>query len=88
MKILHSSVRRKNWFGDKFIFYVPKTTNYMNLFPYNLKEEHVDIEEHILIHTKSHTLGYYATTQCDMMAEDWEVIETGKEKFMKDEDNI
>ena len=78
MKILHSSVRRKNWTGDKYIFYVPKVEHYMNLYPYNVKEDHVDVEEHTLIHTNSHPLGYYATTQCDMMAEDWEVVDTGK----------
>ena len=30
--------------------------------------------DHILIHTKDNKLGFYATTQCDMMANDWEVL--------------
>lgn len=78
-----AKVKRLNWSGKKFIFYVP-TMYYLRqnmvcnpIFDI-LGKDAVIIEPHIGISTKEGTVGYYATTQCDMLAEDWVEFETDK----------
>lgn len=77
MRTKHVAARRKNWSGNKYILYFPwsyadcKTYN-----EYGLKDKGIIVVvPHLLIHTKENTLGYYATTQCDMLADDWEIVE-------------
>lgn len=77
MRNEHVAARRKNWSGEKYIIFIP---NYLvhaaNYFKYGYREcDKGDIQfvDHLLIHTKDNKLGFYATTQCDMLADDWEV---------------
>lgn len=74
------AARRSSWSGDKYIFYIPaKLKDSFTYIYYGLKRKDIDkngiveFVPHILIHTKDNKLGFYATTQCDMLADDWEV---------------
>lgn len=78
MREQHVAVRRKNWSGEKYIFFVPECDLLADTYVamgYRPKGNWlVHFVDHILIHTKDNKLGFYATTQCDMMANDWEVL--------------
>ena len=78
MREQHVAVRRKNWSGEKYIFLVPecdvKADTYIALGYHPNGNKFVHFADHILIHTKDNKLGFYATTQCDMMANDFEVL--------------
>lgn len=78
------AVRRENWSGSKFIIYIPEQT--VKIYGMNIADTLKKYAEkdsnylfiltaHILIHTKDGKFGYYATTQCDVLAEDWECPE-------------
>lgn len=75
MRTEHRPVRRKNWSGSKYIFLVPSyKTNAASYIDYGYITDEsctVEVVDHILIHTKDNRLGFYATTQCDMLADDW-----------------
>ena len=81
MREQHVAVRRKNWSGGKYIFLVPecdvKADKYIALGYHPKGNRLVHFADHILIHTKDNQLGFYATTQCDMMANDWDVLSKG-----------
>lgn len=71
-----AKVKRLNWSGKKFIFYIP-TMSYQNdgkkinpLFNI-LGRNTIVMSAGVFISTKEGTIGYYATTQCDMLADDW-----------------
>lgn len=71
-----AKVKRLNWSGKKFIFYMP-TMFYRNdgtklnpMFDI-LGKDTVVTAPCVYISTKENTIGYYATTQCDMLADDW-----------------
>lgn len=78
MREQHVAVRRKNWSGEKYIFFVPEcdllADTYVAMGYHSKGNWLVHFADHILIHTKDNELGFYATTQCDMMANDWEVL--------------
>lgn len=75
----HVAAKRSSWSGDKYIFYRPETLNNALIFQrYGLKEKDakegsIIVVARILIHTKDNKIGFYATTQCDMLADDWEI---------------
>lgn len=71
------AVRRKSWSGGKFIYYVPSASypamtdvakSIMN------EEGKVSYKEYIAIRCKDGDVGFYTPTQCDVLAEDWEVV--------------
>lgn len=73
-----AKVRRINWTGKKFLFYVPtlffaKRANNGVPTPIfdTLEKEMIIFNPFVAISTKEGTVGYYATTQCDMLADDW-----------------
>lgn len=78
MREQHVAVRRKNWSGEKYIFFVPEydlpADTYIAFGYHPNGNKLVHFVDHILIHTKDNKFGFYATTQCDMMANDWEVF--------------
>lgn len=61
LKLKHP-IRRKSWSGDKHIFLLDKP------FPFGFLP-------FIAIHTKDGNLGVYSATNCDLFAEDWEIVE-------------
>lgn len=68
MREQYAAVRRKDWSGETYIFFVPGC---------DVKADGnklVHFADLILIHTKDNKLGFYATTQCDMTANDWEIF--------------
>lgn len=77
MRKEHVAARRKGWSGEKYIIFIPShiahADNYSK-YGYRTRDNgDVQFVDHILIHTKDNKLGFYATTQCDMLADDWEV---------------
>lgn len=82
MKEYGCAVRRKNWSGSKHIFYSPMkilvsdaAKRFVKDHPgYKGDPNKICLVEHICICTKEDTVGYYATTQCDMLANDWEIV--------------
>lgn len=70
-------VRRANWSGNKFLYYVP-SARYVAMTDVAKKiadsDGKVNYKEYIAIHTKEGSVGYYATTQCDVLADDWEEV--------------
>lgn len=83
MKEYGCAARRKNWSGSKHIFYIPMKTFVGDAAKQFIKDnpgykgdpDTICIVEHICICTKDDTVGYYATTQCDMLADDWEIMD-------------
>lgn len=70
-------VRRANWSGDKFLYYVhaatyPAITNVAKSIAN--KEGKVPYKEYIAIHCKDGEVGFYTPTQCDILANDWIVL--------------
>lgn len=70
-------VRRKCWSGDKFLYYVPSASYpAMTDIAKSIadKDGKVLYKEYIAIRCKDGDIGFYTPTQCDVLAEDWEVI--------------
>lgn len=63
--------RRKSWSGDKWIEFMPEHT--VQIMRSDWHADMVTFVETVIIHCKDGRYGFYATTQCDMMADDWEV---------------
>ena len=82
MKEYGCAVRRKNWSGSKYLFYSPMKILVSDAAKRFVKDhlgykggsDKICLTEHICICTKDDTIGYYATTQCDMLANDWEIM--------------
>lgn len=72
------AVKRASWSGGKFLYYVP-AARYPAMTDIAKKiagpDGNVDYKEYIAIRTKEGSVGYYATTQCDMLANDWQIVE-------------
>ena len=70
-------VRRKCWSGDKFLYYVP-SANYPAMIDIEKsiadKDGKVLYKEYIAIRCKDGNVGFYTPTQCDILADDWEII--------------
>ena len=70
-------VRRANWSGDKFLYYVPAasypamTTIAKGIMNADGK---VPYKEYIAIRCKDGEVGFYTPTQCDILANDWIVL--------------
>lgn len=71
------AVRRKCWSGNKFLYYVP-TASYpaMTNVAKSIadKDGKVLYKEYIAIRCKDGDVGFYTPTQCDVLADDWEVV--------------
>lgn len=69
--------RRTSWSGNKFLYYVPA-----NSYPAttDIAKEiadtngNVKYKGYIAIRCKDGEVGFYTPTQCDVFAEDWEVL--------------
>lgn len=72
-----NKVRRKCWSGNKFLYYVP-TASYpaMTNVAKSIadKDGKVLYKEYIAILCKDGDVGFYTLTQCDVLADDWEVV--------------
>ena len=71
------TVRRVNWSGDKFLYYVPAA--YYPAITSIAKsiandDGKVPYKEYIAIHCKDGEVGFYTPTQCDILANDWVVL--------------
>lgn len=71
------AVKRKSWSGGKFLYYVPSASypamtdvakSIMN------EERKVSYKEYIAIRCKDGDVGFYTPTQCDVLANDWELV--------------
>lgn len=71
------AVKRKSWSGGKFLYYVPAASypamtdvakSIMN------EERKVSYKEYIAIRCKDGDVGFYTPTQCDVLANDWELV--------------
>ena len=71
------AVKRKSWSGSKFLYYVPSASypamtdvakSIMN------EERKVSYKEYIAIRCKDGDVGFYTPTQCDVLANDWELV--------------
>lgn len=74
-------VRRANWSGNKFLYFVPSASySAMTDIAKSIADEDgmVLYKSYIAIRCKDGCVGFYTPTQCDVLAEDWEVVE---EKF-------
>lgn len=74
-------VRRANWSGNKFLYFVPSASySAMTDIAKSIADEYgmVLYKPYIAIRCKDGCVGFYTPTQCDVLAEDWEVVE---EKF-------
>lgn len=84
-----AKVKRLNWSGKKFIFYMPQMFYMKGEGKFDpmfdiLDKDIVVMNAGIFISTKEGTVGYYATTQCDMLANDW--VEYEPQEDGKDDD--
>ncbi len=79
LKTRGGRARRKNWSGDKWIEYLPGHTVQIvrGKGEFDYHAEMITFVDTIIIHCKDGRYGFYATTQCDMMADDWQVSEDG-----------
>ena len=71
------AVRRKCWSGNKFLYYVPMASyQAMTDIAKSIadKDGKVLYKEYIAIRCKDGDIGFYTPTQCDVLAEDWEVV--------------
>lgn len=71
------AVRRKCWSGNKFLYYVPMASyQAMTDIAKSIadKDGKVLYKEYIAIHCKDGDVGFYTPTQCDVLANDWEVV--------------
>lgn len=71
------SVRRSSWSGDKFLYFVPSASYpAMTDIAKSIadKEGKVLYKAYIAIRCKDGAVGFYTPTQCDVLAEDWEVV--------------
>ncbi|MCE4121627.1 DUF2829 domain-containing protein [Prevotella copri] len=74
-------VRRANWSGNKFLYFVPSASySAMTDIAKSIADEDGKVlyKPYIAIRCKDGCVGFYTPTQCDVLAEDWEVVE---EKF-------
>lgn len=74
---LGKKVRRKCWSGDKFLYYVPSASYpAMTDIAKSIadKDGKVLYKEYIAIRCKDGDVGFYTPTQCDVLAEDWEIV--------------
>ena len=74
-------VRRANWSGNKFLYFVPSASySAMTDIAKSIADEDGKVlyKSYIAIRCKDGCVGFYTPTQCDVLAEDWEVVE---EKF-------
>ena len=71
------AVRRKCWSGNKFLYYVPMAS-YQAITDIAKsitdKDGKVRYKEYIAIRCKDGDVGFYTPTQCDVLADDWEVV--------------
>ena len=72
-----NKVRRECWSGDKFLYYVPSAsypamTNIAKSIAD--KDGTVLYQDYIAIRRKDGDVGFYTPTQCDILADDWEII--------------
>lgn len=75
------AVRRANWSGNKFLYFVPSASySAMTDIAKSIADEDgmVLYKPYIAIRCEDGSVGFYTPTQCDVLAEDWEVVE---EKF-------
>lgn len=71
------AVRRKCWSGNKFLYYVPMASyQAMTYIAKSIadKDGKILYKEYIAIRYKDGDVGFYTPTQCDVLADDWEVI--------------
>ena len=71
------AVRRKCWSGNKFLYYVPMASyQAMTNIAKSIanKDGKVLYKEYIAIRCKDGDVGFYTPTQCDVLADDWEVV--------------
>lgn len=71
------AVRRKCWSGNKFLYYVPMASyQAMTDIAKSIadKDGKVLYKEYIAIRCKDGDVGFYTPTQCDVLADDWEVV--------------
>lgn len=71
-------VRRANWSGNKFLYFVPSESySAMTDIAKSIADEDgmVLYKAYIAIRCKDGSIGLYTPTQCDVLAEDWEVVE-------------
>ena len=69
--------RRGCWSGDKFLYYVPSASYpAMTNIAKSIMDENGKVlyKEYIAIHCKDREVGFYTPTQCDVFAEDWQVV--------------
>ena len=69
--------RRECWSGDKFLYYVPPASYpAMTDIAKSIadKDGKVLYKEYIAIRCKDGDVGFYTPTQCDILADDWEVV--------------
>ena len=71
------TVRRANWSGDKFLYYVPAA--YYPAITSIAKsiandDGKVPYKEYIAIHCNDGAVGFYTPTQCDILANDWIIL--------------
>ena len=71
------AVRRKGWSGGKFLYYVP-SASYSAITDIAKsiadKDGKILYKEYIAIRCKDGDVGFYTPTQCDILAEDWEIM--------------
>lgn len=70
-------VRRESWSWNKFLYYVPSASYpAMTDIAKSIanKDGKVLYKEYIAIYCKDSDVGFYTPTQCDILAEDWEVV--------------
>ena len=70
------AVKRKSWSGGKFLYYVPSASYpAMTDIAKSIadKDGNVLYKEYIAIRCKDGDVGFYTPTQCDVLAEDWEL---------------
>ena len=70
-------VRREWRSGDKFLYYVPSTSSpAITDIAKSIadKDGKVFYKEYIAIRCKDGDVGFYTPTQCDILADDWEIM--------------
>jgi hypothetical protein len=71
-------VRRANWSGNKFLYFVPSASySAMTDIAKSIADEDgmVLYKPYIAIRCEDGSVGIYTPTQCDVLAEDWEIVE-------------
>lgn len=70
-------VRRANWSGNKFLYFVPSESYpAMTDIEKSVAEDGMVLyKPYIAIRCKDGGVGFYTPTQCDVLAEDWVVVD-------------